>query len=55
LNHIEQAKQQLGRQPFPLPKLIIKRKPDSIFDYQYADFEIQNYQAHPAIKAPISV
>ena len=55
LNHIEQAKQQLGRQPFPLPKLIIKRKPDSIFDYQYEDFEIQNYQAHPAIKAPISV
>lgn len=55
LNHIDQAKQQLARHPFPAPKLHIKRKPDSIFDYQYGDFEIQNYQAHPAIRAPISV
>jgi thymidylate synthase len=55
LNHLEQAKFQLNRQPYALPKLILKRKPASIFDYRYDDFEIVGYQAHPAIKAPISV
>jgi thymidylate synthase len=55
LNHLEQARLQLSRQPFPLPQLHIKRKPGSIFDYEYEDFEILNYQYHPAIKAPISV
>jgi thymidylate synthase len=55
LNHIEQARQQLERQPFALPQLNIKRKPESIFDYEYSDFEILNYQAHPSIKAPIAV
>lgn len=54
-NHLEQAKLQLSRQPFPLPTLVIKRRPPSIFDYRYDDFEIVGYQAHPAIKAPISV
>ncbi len=54
-NHIEQAKLQLSREPYPLPTLNIKRKPASIFDYQYEDFEILNYQAHPTIKAPIAV
>lgn len=54
-NHIEQAKLQLTREPFALPQLNILRKPDSIFDYQYEDFEIQNYQSHPGIKAPIAV
>lgn len=54
-NHIEQAKTQLSRDPYPLPQLNIKRKPDSLFDYQYEDFEIVNYQAHPSIKAPIAV
>jgi thymidylate synthase len=54
-NHIEQVKLQLSREPFPLPQLNIKRKPDSIFDYQFEDFEIVNYQAHPSIKAPIAV
>lgn len=54
-NHIEQSKLQLTREPYPLPKLIIKRKPVSIFDYQFEDFEIVNYQAHPGIKAPIAV
>jgi thymidylate synthase len=39
----------------PLPKLHLKRKPASIFDYVYEDFEVLDYQAHPAIKAPISV
>lgn len=54
-NHLEQAKLQLMRDPLPLPKLIIKRKPASIFDYQFEDFEIVNYQSHPHIAAPISV
>jgi thymidylate synthase len=54
-NHLEQAKQQLAREPLPLPKLVLKRKPASLFEYQYEDFEIQNYQCHPAIKAPIAV
>ncbi len=54
-NHVEQAKQQLERQPFALPHLNIKRKPESIFAYRYEDFEILNYQAHPSIKAPIAV
>jgi thymidylate synthase len=55
LNHLEQAKLQLGRQPYALPKLLLKRKPASMFEYTYDDFEIVDYQAHPAIKAPISV
>ena len=55
LNHREQARLQLTRQPLPLPKLILKRQPASIFDFRYEDFEIVDYQAHAAIKAPISV
>ena len=55
LNHIEQARLQLSRKPYPLPQLEIKRKPASLFEYQYEDFEIKNYQHHPAIKAPIAV
>jgi len=54
-NHFEQAKLQLSREPFPLPKLVIKRRPSSIFDYEFEDFEIVNYQSHPSIKAPIAV
>lgn len=55
LNHLEQARLQLEREPLPLPKLQIKRKPDSLFDYQYDDFEFVGYESHPAIKAPIAV
>jgi thymidylate synthase len=55
LNHQEQAKLQLTRKPYPLSTLTIKRRPKSIFDYKYEDFEIENYQAHEHIKAPISV
>ena len=55
LNHMEQAKEQLSRKPYELPKLNIKRKPDSIYDYAYEDFELVNYQCHPHIKAPISI
>lgn len=54
-NHLEQARLQLSREPYPLPTLNIRRRPASIFDYQYEDFEILNYQAHPTIKAPIAV
>ncbi len=55
LNHMEQAKEQLSREPYELPTLKIKRKPDSIYDYAYEDFELVNYQCHPHIKAPISI
>lgn len=55
LNHLEQARTQLQRAPLPLPKLHIKRKPDSLFAYRYDDFEIVDYQSHEAIKAPIAV
>ncbi|MGB3289594.1 MAG: thymidylate synthase [Burkholderiaceae bacterium] len=54
-NHLEQVELQLSREPYPYPKLNIKRKPDSIFDYQYEDFEIVGYEAHPHIKAPVAV
>jgi thymidylate synthase len=54
-NHREQVAEQLSREPFPLPTLKLLRTPASIFDYEYADFEIENYQHHPAIKAPVAV
>lgn len=54
-NHLEQVKLQLSRQPYPLPKLVITRKPASIFDYQFDDFTIENYQAHPHIKGMVAV
>ncbi|EQC49374.1 thymidylate synthase [Bacteriovorax sp. BSW11_IV] len=47
--------EQLKREPMALPKLVIKRKPDSIFDYEFEDFEIVGYESHPAIKAPIAI
>ncbi len=54
-NHMDQVKEQLSREPYPLPQLKILRKPDSLFDYQFEDFEIVNYQSHPHIKAPVAV
>jgi thymidylate synthase len=54
-NHIEQADEQLQREPLPLPRLAIKRRPPSIFDYEYEDFEILNYESHPHIKAAVAV
>ncbi|WP_055108008.1 thymidylate synthase [Paenibacillus ihumii] len=54
-NHLEQVKTQLAREPYELPKLVIKRKPDSIFDYVYEDFEFVGYQHHPTIKATVAV
>ena len=55
LNHLQQVDQQLSRKPHPLPQLVIKRKPPSLFDYKFEDFEIAGYQSHSAIKAPIAV
>lgn len=54
-NHLEQVKTQLARDPRPLPQLNIKRKPASIYDYQFEDFEVLNYNPHPNIKAPVAV
>jgi thymidylate synthase len=55
LNHLEQADEQLTREPLPLPRLAIKRRPESIFDYRFDDFEIVGYEAHPHIKAAVAV
>ncbi|MBY4896429.1 thymidylate synthase [Cupriavidus sp. AU9028] len=54
-NHQEQVRMQLEREPRPLPRLVIRRKPESIFDYRYEDFELEGYDPHPAIKAPVAV
>jgi thymidylate synthase len=55
LNHLAQADLQLARVPLPLPQLVIQRRPGSIFEYEYEDFEFVNYQHHAAIKAPVAV
>lgn len=55
LNHVEQAKLQLSREPRPLPRLKLKRRPASILDYRYEDFDIIGYDPHPHIPAPIAV
>ena len=54
-NHIAQAELQLARALRPLPRLVIKRKPDSLFDYRFEDFAVTGYDPHPAIKAPVAV
>lgn len=55
LNHFDAVEQQLARAPLPLPTLRINRKPESLFQYQFSDFEFLNYNPHPAIRAPIAV
>jgi len=55
LNHLEQVRLQLARTPYPAPTLHLARKPASIFDYTYEDFEVRDYQHHPAIAAPVAV
>ncbi len=55
LNHLEQADLQLVREPFPLPRLRIKRRAPTLFDYVFDDFEFLDYQCHPAIRAPVAV
>jgi thymidylate synthase len=54
-NHIEQAKLQLTRQPYPLPKMKLNPEVRSIFDFKYEDFELQDYRAHPHIRAEVAV
>ena len=54
-NHFEQVQLQLSREPYPYPQLKIKRQPNSIFEYEFEDFEFVNYQHHDAISAPVSV
>lgn len=54
-NHIEQVTEQLTRDPYPAPTLRFARKPDSIFDYRFEDFVVENYQHHPAIRAAVAV
>lgn len=54
-NHFEQVKEQLSRTPYSYPRLVIQRKPASIFDYRYEDFKIVGYESHPHIKAPVAV
>ncbi len=55
LNHLDQAKLQLSREPYPLPQMKINPGVKSIFDYQFEDFSLSNYQSHPPIKAPVAV
>ncbi len=55
LNHLEQARTQLGRAPRPMPRLVIRRKVDNIDDFRFEDFEIKGYDPHPHIKAPVAV
>ncbi len=55
LNHLEQVEEQLSREPLALPRLAIRHRPNSIFDYQFEDFEILNYEFHPHIKAAVAV
>lgn len=54
-NHLSQVTEQLSRQPYPLPTLMISRQPASLFDYTFDDFKIEAYQSHPSIKAPIAI
>ena len=54
-NHIDQVQLQISRQPYPLPQLLIRRKPNSIFDYKFEDFEVCGYKSHPRISAPVAI
>ena len=54
-NHREQIETQLARDPYPYPSLVLRRRPASIFDYEFDDFEVVGYRHHPAIRAPVAV
>jgi len=54
-NHMEQVKLQLSRKPFPLPTMKLNTAVKNIFDFKYEDFTLENYECHPAIKAPVAV
>jgi thymidylate synthase len=55
LNHLEQARLQLARDPYPLPQMVLDKDVTSIFDFRYEDFTLENYQSHPRIAAPIAI
>ena len=55
LNHVDQAREQLARKPYPLPRLVMARKVSEIDDFRYEDFRIEGYQSHPHIAAPVAV
>ncbi|EHQ51554.1 Thymidylate synthase [Ectothiorhodospira sp. PHS-1] len=55
LNHLDQAREQLAREPYPLPRMVLNPAVKSLFDFRYEDFTLLDYQAHPHIKAPVSV
>jgi thymidylate synthase len=55
VNHLDQARLQLTRDPKPLPRLVLKRRADSIDSYDYEDFAVEGYDAHPHIKAEVAV
>ncbi|MCD1146288.1 thymidylate synthase [Kocuria sp. LUK] len=54
-NHVEQVREQLSREPYPYPRLRLARRPATVFDYAYEDFELLGYRHHPAIPAPVAV
>ncbi len=54
-NHLDQAKLQLDREPRPLPQMVINQDVKNIFDFEFEDFELKNYDPHPHIKAQVSV
>lgn len=55
LNHLEQTREQLEREPLPLPRLSLRRRPASLFDYEFDDFDIVGYESHPHIKAAVAI
>jgi thymidylate synthase len=55
LNHLDQAREQLTRRPYPLPTMILNPATTDILGFRYEDFTLENYQAHPHIKAPVAV
>lgn len=55
LNHLQQVELQLSREPFPMPQMKLNPLVKDIFAFRFEDFELQNYQAHPHIKAPVAI